>query len=179
MSKETKISFRKCGRKEVSQIFALSSKIFRKDFPYAPRVVRIYSDFLFNQSYFRKHLKKRENLIIGAFEGKNLIGFISLKGDFGGVASVNLLFVHKNYRQAGIGSRFLKLAEEWSLKNKYHYLWLFSETEKNIKFYKKRGFKYVGCHKKSWFGEDEYILAKALKAKPFPEIFKKYLKTKK
>jgi hypothetical protein len=33
----------------------------------------------------------------------------------------------------------------------------------------------VGLQKKSWFGENEYMMQKILRDRPFDEMFKKYL----
>lgn len=68
--------------------------------------------------------------------------------------------VKKNFRGEGIGTKLIEELDKWALANKFHYIYLNTETDKNIEFYKKRGFRYVGIQKNSWFGEDEHILEK-------------------
>jgi ribosomal protein S18 acetylase RimI-like enzyme len=84
--------------------------------------------------------------------------------------------VKKEYRNNGIGTALLKETEHWALNNLYHYLWLFTESNKNIDFYKHKGFTYVGVHKGAYFGANEHMLSKQLRNEPFPEVFTNYSK---
>ena len=163
--------------KDISEIFSLASKVLKEDFPeYSPKVAKIYGEKYYSKKRFRDALKYKRNHIYGVKENGKLIAIIVLKGDYGGVLYVDLLAVKKEYRGLGIGNKLLNAAEKWALKNKYHYLWLFTESNKNIGYYKSNGFLYVGHHKGSWFGADEHILSKRLADKPFPEVFTNYSK---
>lgn len=55
-------------------------------------------------------------------------------------------------------------------------MYLYTESQKNIRFYKNRGFEFVGTMRKAWFGADEHKMQKVLRDKPFEEIFEKYEK---
>lgn len=162
---------------DIPEIFSLSSIIFGKDFPqYSPKVAKIYSEGYFSKNYYEKLLKNDANCILGLMDEGKIIAIAVLKGEYGGVLFVDLLMVEEKYRSKGIGSKLLQESENWALKHNYHYLWLFTESEKNIEYYKHRGFTYVGVHKGAWFGADEHILSKQLKSEPFPEVFNNYQK---
>lgn len=157
--------------KDIDKAAEIVSTALQEDFPtYKKETILAYRRGLFSKKGFRKFFKNKENIMLGAYDG-NLIGFIGLKTEYGGVIFIDWLAVKKGFRGKGIGGTLLQHAEKWALANKFHYLYLFTETAKNMEFYKKRGFTYVGTHSKSWFGEDEHVLAKVLRSQPFKEIF--------
>lgn len=162
----------KLSKHDVSQMVALTLDILKTDFPYKEETINAYCK-IFNQKYFEDLLEDEKNVIFGASDNDKLVGFIVAKGDFGGVIYVDLLGVYKNYRGKGLGLRLIEAVEKWALSHKYHYFWLYTETEKNIEFYKKRNFRYIGKHINSWFGEDEHLLGKELRETPFSEVFSK------
>ena len=160
---------------DIPEIFLLSSKIVGKDFPeYSPEVAKIYSEDYFSKNHYEKILKDDTNCILGVKDKGKIIAIIVLKGEYGGVLFIDLLAVEEKHRDNGIGLKLLQEAENWALGHKYHYLWLFTESGKNIEFYKHRGFTHIGVHKGAWFGADEHILSKQLRKKPFPEVFSNY-----
>lgn len=165
------IVFKDVTLQEVATVAALVHKALREDFPYKPETIAAYiRDY--NEQYFSKVISNEKNNIFGAYDTTELVGILVVKPEAGGVAYVDWLVVNKQYRDKGIGSELLKRVDEWALAHKYHYLYLYTETDKNIDYYKKRGFIYVGKHEHSYFGETEHILGKHLKSEPFPEAFK-------
>lgn len=158
---------------ETEKISELVGIVLSEDFPYKDETILAYRNNVFNQEYFKDFLNNIDNVLFGIFEKQELVGFIALKPDYGGVVFIDWLVIEKNHRGKGFGSLLLKEAEKWALENKYHYFYLFTETEENKEFYINRGFRYVGTHYKSWFGETEHIFEKVLKESPFSEVFKK------
>lgn len=152
--------------KDVEKAAKIVDTALCEDFPYKKETIQAYQKDIFNEKY------TNENIIIGAFKENELVGLIALKPDFGGVVFIDWLVVEKSHRGKGLGLLLLEETEKWALENKFHYLYLCTETEKNKEFYTKRGFRYVGTHYKSWFGENEHIFEKILKEKPFNEVFK-------
>jgi len=176
-NKHMNIKVKQLSTEDISEIFLLSSKIMTEDFPmYSPKVASIYADHYYSKKFYKKLLARDTNSILGIKDGGELRAIIVLKGDFGGVLFVELLAVKKEYRDKGLGSKLLEAAESWALKHSYHYFWLYTESDKNIEYYKRRGFKHVGVHEGAWFGSSEHIMGKQLKDKPFPEIFSNYKK---
>jgi GNAT superfamily N-acetyltransferase len=142
------------------------------DFPYKTKTRESYKK-IFDKKFFRKFLKVKKHVILGAYENDKLVACIVLRPEDGGVLFVEWLVVVKKYRGEGVGSALLQQTEKWALKHKLHYIHLFTETEANREFYSKRGFQYVGTQHNSWFGENEHIFEKSLRDNPFEEIFKR------
>lgn len=164
-------------KKDILEICELVAKILKEDFPeYSPKVSSIYGEKYFSPKNFRKFMQKKTNHVFGVKDNGNIIAVASIKGDFGGTAYIELLVVKKEYRAKGVGISLLKAVEKWALKHYYHFIWLFTESQKNIAYYKRRGFNYVGLFQKSAFGNDEYIMSKNLRDEPFPEVFSNYSK---
>lgn len=149
------------------QLFATS---LQEDYPDYPIHVADQYKKIFNKDYFIRLLQKNKGTVLGAYEDK-LIGFIVIEKDDGGVVKFHWFTVNKNYREQGIGSALLKSAEEWCLENKCHYVFFYTENLKNVEYYKKREYNFVGIQKNSWFGIDEYVMEKQLKSSPFKEVF--------
>ena len=159
--------------KDVDMVAGIVNEVLKDDFPiYKLKTRLMYRKKIYNNEYFYKIFKNQDNVILGCFKDSQLIAFIALKKEAGGAAFIEWLAVTKTYRGIGIGLALLQAAESWALKHLIHYLHLYTEMPNNITYYKKRGFKLVGTHKNSWFGEDENIMAKSLRDKPFEEIFK-------
>jgi len=155
---------------EVSLVTSLVHESLPEDFPYKQETIEAYIKS-YDEIYFTKVMGNQRNCVFGAYDNDKLLGVIILKPDNGGVVYVDWLVVKKEAREEGVGSLLLKKADQWALTNKYHYFYLYTETDKNIDFYTKRGFVYIGKHENSWFGETEHILGKQLRNKPFPEVF--------
>lgn len=162
---------------DLTSVVDIVNRVLQDDFPeYPKRVSDIYRKHIYNKKFFRKLIKNKDNVVLGAVINQRLAGVIVIKIEFGGVAYIEWLAVKKEYRNKGLGSSLLKQAEKWALNNFYHYLYLFTESKKNMEYYKQRGFNYLGCHRKSYFGADEHVFQKILKDKPFEEMFNKFKK---
>lgn len=169
--RKMKYIIRKTSIEDIQEITNIISKTLLHDFPYKKETIKAYRK-IFNKKYFTEFIKHKKNFILGAYKKNDLVGIIAIKPDFGGVLYIDWLAVKKENRGEGIGSILLQKTDEWALKHKFHYIYLFTETDRNINYYEKRGFKYVGKYGKSWFGETEHTLGKQLCDKPFPEVFK-------
>lgn len=161
---------------ELSEIVGIVKTSLKEDFPMYDIKIQTAYGKIFGKKFFRKLLTEKGNTVLGAYVNNDLVGILGIKGDFGGAAFVEWFIVKKEFRNQGIGKTLLKACEKWVFDNKYHFLYLFTESHKNIKFYKRRGFEYVGKYRKSWFGADEHVMQKLLREKPFEEIFEKYLR---
>lgn len=159
----------------LTSITDIINRVLQDDFPeYPKRVSDIYRKHIYNKKYYRKLIKNKDNVVFGVIINQQVVGIIAIKADYGGVAYIDWLAVKKEHRNKGLGSILLKQVEKWALNNYFHFLYLFTETKKNMDYYKKRGFNYMGCYRKSYFGADEHVFQKILKDKPFEEMFKKF-----
>ncbi len=159
---------------ELPTICAIVHRGIREDFTmYDEKIRQIYIR-RFGRRFYRQLIAKKGNVVLGGFVGDELVGVLGIKGDFGGAAFLDWLIVKRKFRSRGIGTALLSAGEKWALENKYHYLYFYTETRKNIDFYKKKGYEFIGTFRKSWYGSDEYAMQKVLRDKPFPEIYKKH-----
>lgn len=150
---------KKLSLDQVDDVVEIVSKCLKEDFPYKKETILAYLK-IFNKEFFSNIIKNKKSAVFGAYPKKELVGVIVVKADFGGVAYVEWLAVKKNFRGEGIGTKLIEELDKWALVNKFHYIYLNTETDQNINFYEKRGFRYVGIQKNSWFGEDEHLLEK-------------------
>lgn len=167
-----KYSFQKLSIEYINQITGIIADAIKNDFPmYKKETNRSYLQ-VFDKEFFTKYLTNDKKHVFGAFSDNVLSGLICFKEDDGGVIFIQWLVVRKEFRQKGVGTFLLKEFEKWALEHKYHYAYLMTESDENISFYTKRGFRYIGKHPNSWFGELEHEMGKSLRNKPFQEVFR-------
>ena len=94
-------------------------------------------------------------------EGGNLIGGI-LGGTYWGWMYVDILWVHKDHRKKGIGSRLLQEAESEALCRGCHHVHLDTMSWQAPGFYKKHGYEVIGVLPDIPSGNKKYLLMKAL-----------------
>ncbi len=83
--------------------------------------------------------------VISCWHNKKLVGLIRSMDDGYWSANIDCLLVHKDYQGKGIGSKLLEVLLE-QLKD-IQYINVAPDSRKQIKFYKKAGFKLIkGCY---------------------------------
>jgi ribosomal protein S18 acetylase RimI-like enzyme len=158
--------------KEVNEFYKLFKKTLKQDFPeYSKQVREIQLNREFTKKDFLKMVGKKDEVVIVAREKRKIIGFVVLGKETGGVVEIIWLGVKRGYRNSGIGSRLLSATDKWATEHKCHCLTVCTENKRNVAFYLKRGYDYVGMQKEAWYGVNEYLLQKNI-CKPFRSIFK-------
>jgi len=116
----------------------------------------------FNKTFTKKAVRqsiKNGDLFL-AKENDRLVGFLlKLEPHKYGVDYADWLAVDKNYRNRVIATKLLKSWEEDAIKKGVHCLMITTE-ERNINFYKKRGFIYMGKIPKGYAGAEDYYFYK-------------------
>jgi len=107
----------------------------------------------------------------GAFEEGKMLGYIIGDSHMGGVAPVFWLAVLVSNQKQGIGTQLLEYYEKWAVEQGFHNIFLYS-PDRNLDFYKARGYELIGQHKHGYFDVDDWILAKTI-AEPKEENFLK------
>lgn len=107
----------------------------------------------------------------GAFDGNKLVGYLVGPSLHGGVSYVFWLAVAREQQKQGIGSKLLEFHEKWALQNGIHSIQLQTD-ERNLAFYKAKGFDQLGFDDKGYFGVDSYNMRKLI-AEPNEENFLK------
>ena len=145
--------------------------ILNQFFDYPQNVRNAYWKYDFNRENLLKQIEKDEADIFVAIVDKKIVGFSVVDFYYGGQAHMKWIGILEDYRGEGIGTALLLKIEENLKKHYCHFITIWTETKKNVEFYKKRGYYLIGLQKESWFGIDEYLMQKNLR-KPFEEIFK-------
>ena len=94
-------------------------------------------------------------------ENGDIIGGI-LGGTYWGWMYVDILWVHENYRNKGIGSRLLREAEQEAVRRGCHHVHLDTMSWQAPEFYKKHGYEVIGILPDIPNGNQKYLLMKAV-----------------
>lgn len=91
----------------------------------------------------------------------NVIGGI-LGGTYWGWLYIDILWVHQDHRNRGIGSRLLGEAEKEAVRRGCHHVHLDTMSWQAPGFYKKQGYEVIGFLPDIPEGNQKYLLMKAL-----------------
>ena len=115
-----------------------------------------YDDFLhmgWSKNQIINQINKKTNLAFGAFYNETLVSFIL--GDLFNIEKISeyeilLIYVCKNFRKKGFGTKLLNKIEENNARLKKIYLEVSKNNSEGISFYKKM--KFIGMHtRKNYF----------------------------
>ena len=115
-----------------------------------------YDDFLsigWSKNQIINQINKKTNLAFGAFYNETLVSFIL--GDLFNIEKISeyeilLIYVCKDFRKKGFGTKLLNKIEENNTRLKKIYLEVSKNNSEGISFYKKM--KFIGMHtRKNYF----------------------------
>lgn len=99
--------------------------------------------------------------IFVAKDGDHYAGFLIFDNPEGGSTSCRWLAVDNNYQKNGIASKLIGLYESEAKKRGAHCIILVTE-KRNQRFYKKRGFRYMGLNPAGYYGAPDYWFYKQI-----------------
>ncbi len=158
------LQIRQLALSELDIFFDFFSSVLLAEFAeYSARSKKymLTSPRMWNKENFESILKNHTRILLGAFKNEELVGFLEAEYPFAGVSLAIWLMVDPKFRRKGIGKNLLKNWEERIVELGGHNLYLYAD-KRNKNFYEKMGFEMVGFHKKSWFGNDEFIFSKII-----------------
>ena len=127
-----------------------------------------YDDFLsmgWSTNQIINQINKKTNFSFGAFNNKTLVSFIL--GDLFNIEKISeyeilLIYVSKDFRKKGLGTKLLNKIEENNTRLKKIYLEVSKNNSEGISFYKKM--KFIGMHtrKNYFFINNKHIDALAM-----------------
>ena len=127
-----------------------------------------YNDFLsmgWSKNQIINQMNKKTNLSFGAFYNKMLVSFIL--GDVFNIEKISeyeilLLYVCKDFRKKGLGTKLLNKIEENNIRLNKIYLEVSKNNSEGISFYTKM--KFIGMHtrKNYFFINNKHIDALAM-----------------
>ena len=129
---------------------------------------KYYDDFLglgWSKNQIVNQINKKTNLAFGAFYNENLVSFIL--GDLFNIEKISeyeilMIYVCKNFRKKGLGTKLLNKIEENNTRLKKIYLEVSKNNSEGISFYTKMKFKEMHTRKNYFFIDNKYIDALAM-----------------
>ena len=127
-----------------------------------------YDDFLsigWSKNQIINQINKKTNLAFGAFYNETLVSFIL--GDLFNIEKISeyeilLIYVCKNFRKKGLGTKLLNKIEENNTRLKKIYLEVSKNNSEGISFYTKMKFIRTNIRKNYFFINNKYIDALAM-----------------
>ena len=122
-----------------------------------------YDDFLslgWSKNQIINQINKKTNLAFGAFYNETLVSFIL--GDLFNIEKISeyeilLIYVCKNFRKKGLGTKLLNKIEENNTRLKKIYLEVSKNNFEGISFYTKMNFIGMHTRKNYFFINNKYI----------------------
>ena len=129
---------------------------------------KYYDDFFslgWSKVQIINQINKKTNLAFGAFYNETLVSFIL--GDLFNIEKISeyeilLIYVRKNFRKKGLGTKLLNIIEENNTRLKKIYLEVSKNNSEGISFYTKMKFKEMHTRKNYFFINNKYIDALAM-----------------
>ena len=127
-----------------------------------------YDEFLsigWSKNQIINQINKQTNLSFGAFYNENLVSFIL--GDLFNIEKISeyeilLIYVCKDFRKKGFGTKLLNKIEENNTRLKKIYLEVSKNNSEGISFYTKMKFKNMNTRKNYFFIKNKHIDAIAM-----------------
>jgi ribosomal protein S18 acetylase RimI-like enzyme len=159
--------------KEVQEFYNYFSLTLSENFPhYTKKTIKYFTGKAFTEEAFWKDVKTGERKIYLAVIKNKIVGYLVSLPSYGGIGFCNWVAVDKNYRGLGIASALLDIWEKDALEEGAHKLELWTD-QRNISFYKKRGFELLGKIPDNYFGKDDYLFYKTLRKSSEANLFKR------
>ena len=121
------------------QKIKLKQKVFKRNTEAARSLRKSLQKRLTTYNVSRINNHGRRHYIFGYYNGKKLIAGLCAYHGF--VFYIDLLWVDKAYRQQGLGTKLLKMAEECGYKNGALYVRVNTVSFQAPRFYLKNGYK--------------------------------------
>jgi len=173
------VLIKKATLKDLDKFYKFFSRSIKTQFPeYSFATCRFFVEFESPKESFKKWLEKDQKLLLLATVNGKIVGYLLAASPYGGVSMANWIVVDDKYQRKGIGSKLLQEWEKEAKKQGAHKLHLWTD-KRNVEFYKKRGFIYIGMVPESWFGADDCIFFKAIGEPKEKNYLREFLKKQK
>ncbi|NQU82566.1 MAG: GNAT family N-acetyltransferase [Parcubacteria group bacterium] len=165
-------NFRKAGVGDLDSFFVLFDKLTLDLFPdYSLKIRKHILKAECSHSSIKAQFKAKQIIIYLAFDTKDIIGYLIVRPIVGGVCMGDWMAVNPNHQGKGVASGLLSVWEKDAKINGMHKLHLWTH-ERNVIFYRNRGFDLVGMVPENYYGTDDYFFHKTIQ-KPIEKNFLK------
>lgn len=159
---KNKYIFKKATTKDLDEFWSVFVKNIKTQFPeYSVKTRKAFLEKEYSLQYIKESLKdKRAALYLAYFKGE-VAGFLYTTYICGGIGMANWLAVEREHQGHGIATKLLKMWQKEAKQLGMHKLHLWTD-KRNLDFYKKQRFIYVGKIPKNYYGADDYLFYKTL-----------------
>lgn len=173
------MKIRKANINDLDNFYSLFQKLVQTKFSkeYSTKTLEYFIEEDFSKQNFKRWLMKKEKQIHLAEDEKMLVAFLIVSKPYGGTSWGHWLAVDEKYQRKGIASSLLKMWEKNAIGWGCHMLHLITE-KRNLNFYTKRGFIYMGMIPKNYFGTDDYYFYKKIAEPKEENYLREYLQKK-
>lgn len=167
-----KYIFKKATLKDLDRFFVFFSQSIKEQFPqYTPKTRDYFIQKEYSPQSLKVRLKSKDIIIYLAIQDKQIVGYLMTGIIVGGVCLAIWLAVSGQHQGQGIGSQLLQMWEKDAKSFGIHKLHLWTDN-KNVDFYKRRGFRLLGKISKNYYGVNDYLFYKSIQ-KPIEKNFLK------
>ena len=157
------IIIKRITSKDLNKFFDFFKRTTAAEFPeYSRKKLNFIILTGWNRKRYQNLLKQNNRFILAAWNKNKIVGILDAEQPFWGVCFCCWLMVAKQFQGKGIGTNLLEKLEKVASKKGVHMIYLFA-YKRNVPYYKKIGYQFVGNMKKSWSGQDNYIFTKLLR----------------
>ncbi len=166
-------TFKKANLKDFNAFWVAFAKNIKTQFPeYSAKTRNFFIEQEYCPEALKAQIKNKEIAIYAAFSGKGVVGFLMVRYLCGGVGLGVWLSVSNKHQGKGIATKLLKMWQKEAKKVGIHKLHLWTD-KRNLNFYKKQGFAYVGKIPKNYYGADDYLFYKVIQPPKEKNFLKK------
>ncbi|MDO8524095.1 MAG: GNAT family N-acetyltransferase [bacterium] len=159
---KNKYTFKKATIKDLNTFWPAFAKNIKTQFPeYSIKTRKAFLEKEYPLQYIEEGLKDKRIALYLAYSKNEVAGFLYTTYICGGIGMANWLAVAKEHQGHGIATALLKMWQKDAKRLGMHKIHLWTD-KRNLDFYKKQGFTYVGKIPKSYYGADDYLFYKIL-----------------
>ncbi len=160
--KNIRIKIKEAAIGDTDSFWRLFSESVKNQFPeYSEKAKNYFIKKAFSKKELRKDLKNKKITIFLALNDGEAIGYLLGIHPYGGITQISWLAVKDSFQGKNIGSRLLKEYEALAKKQGAHKIHLWTD-KRNLKFYKKKNYKLVGCIPENYFGANDWLFYKKI-----------------
>lgn len=162
---------------ELDRFFKFFEKSLRTQFPhYSENTINFLVEKEFSKVWLKSELKTRQSiLLIAETNNGHMAGFLVASRPYGGVSFCSWIVVAKEFQGRGVATTLLRKWEKLAQKDGAHKVHLWTD-HRNLKFYKKQGYKLAGKITLNYFGATDYLFYKEIQKPREENYLREFLK---
>lgn len=126
------------------------------------RARRYFLKEKYSRPVLRDWCRRKDRLVLGAWLGEEIVGFLVAGMDHGGVSFMNWIGVLPEFQGKALGKALVEKWQEIVKKRACHKLVVHTAEKENLGFYQNLGFKLEGTRPNDRYGLTFYVFGKVL-----------------